>query len=226
MPLSKMLIVHPDASVLDGIKTLLKYVHEESNVKQVEFSTDEEKYSLLQAVPDHATLGKRIGKPYQKVRAAIQALGNDVLRKFKTEQRLDLPVEGVTYTFTSEDIKLTRALVPTATTMDMHINVDLDLVVALDTVVTQEMKEEGMARDIATRVQRLRKKAGLSKEDIVEVYYEDASGVMEALITRHMPLIRNTLKVRPLPKSLMPKTAFTICQEQEIVRSHFIFPSC
>jgi len=88
----------------------------------------------------------------------------------------------------------------------------------LDTVVTQELRDEGVARDIATRVQRMRKAAGLSKEDPVEVYFSEAgSGDLTRVITACSDLIRKIIKVALLPVSHMPADAHVIRRQGEAV---------
>lgn len=167
-PLSELVVIHRSAAFLADIQALESYIMEELNVRSVTVCADEQRYGLmLKAEPDHRALGQRLKGAFKRVCEAIGALSQEQLRQFQRTGVLD--VCGVT--LDAADVRLTLSAADAANST-YEANSAGDIVVLLDVRPSQEMVDEGVARELVNRVQRLRKKAKLTPTDVVLVAYE------------------------------------------------------
>lgn len=193
----RTLVVIADAPFLEDVKSLESYVREELNVRNIIFTTDEDKYNVrLQAAVDWPTLGKKLKKDVQKVRKALPSLTNDQLRRFLQEKTIT--IDGVE--LRESDLTINRALgdVKGATGEKWESSSDNDVIVLLDSTLYPELMDTGLARELINRVQRLRKKAGLVPTDDVIMEYRvlnNAANVdIKGAIQQNDELIRNAIR--------------------------------
>ncbi len=128
----------------------------ELNVKRIEVSGDDSALVDLAAKPNLKLLGKRLGPKLKAVAAALQAQDQEALRGFVAGGTLT--VEGET--LSGEEVLLVRAPKP-----GLVVASEGPLTVALDTTVSEELRLEGLAREIVNRVQNWRKGEGFEVSD-------------------------------------------------------------
>ena len=203
-PLQNATIIHHDQKVLDNIKSLEDYVKSELNVRDVRYSTEESKFVDLKADADGKVLGRKLGKKFKKVHTAVRALTAEEVVKFEREG--ELVVEDVT-------IKLSDCNISREVRKDIESNKDisvksspLGLLVALNTVMTAELEEEGSARELVNRVQKLRKACGLVPSEKVETFVEtESEPILRVLETRKAFMAKLLNAPTPLGSNEMPK---------------------
>lgn len=156
----------PDAQHLADLDSVVGYIQEELNVRTVVLSSDEAKYQVkLEARVDWPTLGKKLKKRVQLVRKALPGLSQAQLRSFQQSKVLD--VNGIL--LREGDLSIVRYLENNS--IDGYDGAKWEAVfsessmVLLDTSPRTQLQEEGMARDLISRVQRLRKKGKLVPTD-------------------------------------------------------------
>ncbi|MCY3884136.1 MAG: isoleucine--tRNA ligase [Gammaproteobacteria bacterium] len=172
-PLSTLVVIHRDDSVLDDIRSLEEYVKGELNVKKVLYDSDEGKYVNWVAKPNFPVLGKRLGKRMKKFQQLIQELGSQELEKFQVDGSIELNNE----TFTLDEINVFReATKGSSVASDSLISIDLDF------SLTKELLDEGIAREIVHRIQLTRKELDLNVTDRIKLSYDTTSrmdGIVE-----------------------------------------------
>lgn len=194
-PLPEVVVIHQDSSCHHQLQDMNHYILEELNVRKLIVAEDDTKYGVkLTAEPDNDRLGKRLKGEFKKVAPAIKALPDDQLRVF--QEKGEIVVEG--FNLTSEDIHLSYA-VDSSLSSQYHAHAEQDVLVLLDVTPSQEMLDEGVAREIINKIQKLRKKAGLQPADQVDVLYEvtaiESSRVdIERVISVHKEYIENTTR--------------------------------
>ncbi len=166
------LVVIADSRVLSDVGSLSSYIKEELNVREVTISSDEEQFNiLLQARVDWPTLGKKLKKEVQKVRKALPDLSQEQLRQYLRNKRID--VAGIQ--LEENDLTIVRVLgtndAGSSDGRKWEPAFEEDVIVLLDVSSHPELQEEGFAREMINRVQRLRKKAGLVPTDDVLMQY-------------------------------------------------------
>jgi isoleucyl-tRNA synthetase len=136
------------------LDALLPLLAAEVNVKAVALAADRD-LVRLRGKPNFRTLGKVYGKDTPAAARAAAALDDDALRALEAGGEVEAAGDGRTWRFRPEDVVVERDVAT-----DWLIQSAGPLVVALDPSVTDELRREGIAREVVNRVQRLRKEAG------------------------------------------------------------------
>ena len=179
IPLSRLVVIHRDSTVLDDIRSLEDYVKTELNVKEIAYDTDESKYINWYAKPNFPLLGKRLGKRMKEMQALIQALNSDELEAFQNNGSIRLAGEE----FTLDEIQVFReAHADSSVISDSLISIELDF------TLTQRLKDEGIAREIVHRIQLTRKELDFNVTDRILLHYQ-ATDRLEKLILEHQEYI-------------------------------------
>ena len=167
-PLSKIIIPVIDAHVKDQLELVKTLILNEVNVKEAEFISDTTGLITKKIKPNFKTLGKIYGKQMKEIAAAFGTLGQGVINAIQAAEAsgtgyvLNLPSGDVTlnkgdYEISSEDMP--GWLVATEGAMT----------IALDVTVAEELKQEGVARELINRIQNLRKSSGFDVTDKITV---------------------------------------------------------
>ncbi|XP_048878038.1 isoleucine--tRNA ligase, cytoplasmic [Brienomyrus brachyistius] len=210
-PLKEVVVIHQDPEALKDIQALQQYVLEELNVRQLTISTDKDKYGIrLRAEPDHMVLGKRLKGGFKSVMAAIKELKSAELERF--QKTGTIVVDG--HELHEEDLRLMYTFDQTSGTQ-YEAHSDAQVLVLLDVTPDQSMVDEGVAREVINRIQKLRKKGHLVPSDEITVHYscEPAGEYLDKVIQMHADFILSTIKA-PLKSSPVTSTANVIVEEK------------
>ncbi|XP_076866164.1 isoleucine--tRNA ligase, cytoplasmic isoform X2 [Brachyhypopomus gauderio] len=210
-PLREVVVIHQDPEALQDIQSLQKYIVEELNVRQLTLSTDKDKYGIrLRAEPDHVVLGRRLKGAFKAVTATIKELQSEQLEAF--QKTGSIMVDG--HELHEEDLRLMYTFDQTSG-MRYEAHSDAQVLVLLDITPDQSMVDEGVAREVINRIQKLRKKGHLVPSDEITVYYssEPAGDYLDTVIQAHTDFILATTKA-PLKPYPVPKNASVIVQER------------
>ncbi|KAM9324353.1 isoleucine--tRNA ligase, cytoplasmic [Gastrophryne carolinensis] len=212
-PLKEVIVIHQEPEALSDIRSLEKYIVEELNVRRVTVSTDKNKYGIrLRAEPDHMVLGKRLKGAFKTVMAAIKELKSDQLEEF--QKTGSIVVEG--HELHEEDVRLLYSFDQNAGgDSQFEAHSDAQVLVLLDVTPDQSMVDEGVAREVINRIQKLRKKGNLVPTDDITIYYQvhPQGEYLQSVIERHTDFIRATVK-SPLLLYPVPPSAHTIIKEK------------
>ncbi|KAM9641594.1 isoleucine--tRNA ligase, cytoplasmic isoform 2-T2 [Trichechus inunguis] len=212
-PLKEIVVIHQDLGALKDIKSLEKYITEELNVRKVTLSTDKNKYGIrLRAEPDHMVLGKRLKGAFKAVMTSIKQLSDEELELF--QKNGTIVVEG--HQLHKEDIRLMYTFdQATRGTAQFEAHSDAQALVLLDVTPDQSMVDEGLAREVINRIQKLRKKCNLVPTDEVTVYYKVKSEgkYLNNVIESHTDFIFATIKA-PLKPYPVPTSDKILIQEE------------
>jgi isoleucyl-tRNA synthetase len=97
----------------------------------------------------------------------VAQLGQEEIRELEREQQLKLALKDESVLLTPEDVEITSEDIP-----GWSVASEGDITVALDITITDELKKEGMARDLVNRVQNLRKEMGMDVQDKIRIRIE------------------------------------------------------
>jgi isoleucyl-tRNA synthetase len=165
-PLAKVL-AHVSEGSAELSDELVAIVADELNVKGLEFVAEADALISYKVLPNNKLLGPKYGADFPKVRAALAAQNPaDVAARVAEEAPLDLEVDGKTVSLSPEEV-----LVSTEGAEGMAVAADKIVTVAIDTILTPELKAEGLAREIVRRIQAQRKNADFSIEDRITTWY-------------------------------------------------------
>jgi isoleucyl-tRNA synthetase len=176
-----------DAVVPSGIalpEPLLEVLRAELNVKRVRFLQRAEELVTLRAQPNFRVLGKRFGPRTQQAAAAIRELPSDRLVAFRAGEPLEVEVEGEQHALTAEEVEVREE--PRG---DAVIASDGGFTVALDPTLDEALRLEGLARELVSRIQRLRRETGLAVSDRIRAGVFAADAEVTEAAERHREYI-------------------------------------
>jgi isoleucyl-tRNA synthetase len=139
-------------------------VAEELNVKEVTFAASEEELAGWRAKPSFRLLGPRLGPRVKEVATALTADDGTLAATLAAGRPVTLDLEGGRVVLGPEEVELTRE-----TRGGWGITSDGAVTVALDLSLTDELRAEGVARELVHAVQNLRKEAGLEITDRISL---------------------------------------------------------
>jgi len=216
-PLPEVVVIHKDQQCLADIRSLEKFILEELNVRSVTVSSDKASYGVtLRAEPDHKTLGFRLKGDFKPVMAEIKQLSDAQLTSFLEGEKLVLKGHDITM----EDIRIMYSFTGDKSkelSEKYEADSQEDILVLLDTTPDQEMLDEGVAREVVNRVQKLRKSAGLKVDDQVTMMYNVSpkDHYLAGVITKFSEYIQTSSKT-PLklmtsqPKDCIKKESYEL----------------
>lgn len=231
-PLKTLTIIHPDQEYLDDIKSLESYISEELNIRDIELSSDEDKYNVqYTTTANWAELGKKLKKDAQKVKKALPALTTEEIKAFLKSGKIT--VDGIV--LEKGDLMVKRGPKESEAGKTQEFNTDDDVIIILDAAMYPELEKEGIAREIINRVQRLRKKAGLVPTDDVGMEYRVLSDPekigLEEVFESQGGLIEKSLR-RPVDRHVATENEGEIVEgkvetvileeEQEVQKATFL----
>jgi isoleucyl-tRNA synthetase len=165
------------------VRSLERLLAAELNVKQVRWAASGDALVTLEAKPNFRVLGKRFGKSTPTAAQAVSGLGAEALRRFERGEAVGVAVDGVDHVLEAGDLTIVRRA-----SGEYVVQESEGYVVAIDPTVTPELRREGMAREVVSRVQRLRKEAGLSVSDRIRLTV-GGDGEVEAAVREHQTYI-------------------------------------
>ena len=165
-PLSKIMIPAKDATQQSHIEAVKDLILSEVNVKGIEFLTKENNVLVKSIKANFKTLGPKFGPKMKAIAAAITAFSQDDIAKIESEGRFVLNIEGSEIEIALTDVEIITQDIPGW----VVANEDA-LTVALDTTITDDLRMEGVSRELVNRIQNIRKESNFDVTDniIVEI---------------------------------------------------------
>jgi isoleucyl-tRNA synthetase len=191
-PLGRMLVAVPAGVQGPVFGSLLDLLSREVNVKSVEVVLSDADLVTLRAKPNFRELGKRYGKGTPAAASAAAHLSPAQLRELEAGGAATVEVNGTRFEYLSADVVVSREVAS-----DLAVQSDGPFVAALDATLTPALRQEGLAREVVNRIQRLRKEAGYDITTRVSLAIDGAPGLLEA-VQAHAEFIRGETLAREL----------------------------
>ncbi|MCS6823606.1 MAG: isoleucine--tRNA ligase [Cytophagaceae bacterium] len=165
LPLSKILIPVLNEKSKQQIDSVKELILSEVNVKKIEYIDDTSGVLVKKIKPNFRKLGKEHGSRLKEISTAISSFSQDDIARIEREHTYSLILnDGYSLTLTPEDVEITSHDIPGWAVASAN-----GITVALDVNVTDELKKEGIARDLVNRIQNLRKEMGLDVLDKIKI---------------------------------------------------------
>jgi isoleucyl-tRNA synthetase len=172
------------------LRPLLEHVAEELNVKRVEFADSAERFGRWRAKPNFKTLGPRLANRVQALAAALAGDDGTLAAELAAGRSVSVPLEGGDVVLEPADVDLLQE-----TTEGWGVAGDGGLTVALELDLDDELRREGLARELVRVVQDARKAAGLDVSDRIVLGIEASGEVAAALDAFADVVARETLAI-------------------------------
>jgi isoleucyl-tRNA synthetase len=181
----------PEAPAEAMLEELSPLLAAELNIKKVEFISSAGNLVTLEARPNFRSLGKKFGKNTPLASEAVQALGSEALRDFEAGKPLYVSVENESRELSAEDLTVVRRA-----SGELVVKEESGYFAALDPVVTPELRLEGLARELVSRIQKLRKELGFAVSDRITLFVGANAEIQEAMKASQKWIADEVLAVR------------------------------
>src|SRR5690606_29580003 len=161
-PLNKILVPVLDNAFQEKVEKVKDLILSETNIKGIEFITDTTGIIKKKIKPNFKALGAKVGKDMKLVATAIQAMNAESISQLERDGTIHL--EGTAYTISIDDVEIIAEDVAGWQVANLG-----KLTVALDVQITEDLKDEGIARELINRIQNLRKEKGFEVTDRIRV---------------------------------------------------------
>ena len=187
-PLQKIMIPVLDIHFKEQIEAVKNLILTEVNVKELEYVTDDSGILVKKIKPNFKTLGPKCGKLMKEIASKITCFSGEEIRKFEKEGNYTVEIEAQPIQLTLEDVEITSEDIP-----GWLVANDNKLTVALDVTVTEELKKEGIARELINRIQNLRKESGLEVTDKILLMLSRHDAINDAVYAHKDYICQQTL---------------------------------
>ena len=176
-PLQRILIPISNPDMQEQIGRVGELIKSETNIKEIEYLTDNNGFIKKKIKPNFKALGARMGAKMKTVAAAILQMDQNAINQLETEKQYSIEVAGETIGLRIEDVEIVAEDIPGWSVANKE-----NLTVALDVTISGALKEEGIAREVVNRVQKIRKESGLDVTDRIVVNIQDFEPINNAII--------------------------------------------
>lgn len=163
-PLSKIMIPVLDEVTRHHVEAVADLIMSEVNVKTVEFLDDASGVLVKKVKPNFRSLGQKFGPKMKLISAAINQWGQEDIAAIEKAGQYDLAIDGETIQLTIDDVEISSEDIP-----GWSVASEGKTTVALDITISEDLRLEGIARDLVNRIQNLRKDQGLDVQDKIDV---------------------------------------------------------
>lgn len=199
-PLQKIMIPVNSEHIqrqIDGVSDLIKH---EVNVKEIQYLTDTDGFIKKSIKPDYKILGKKLGTKMKVVANAVAGFSQKDIAILEEKGQIDLNIGDEKLSLSINEVEIASEDIP-----GWAVASKGPLTVALDTTITPDLEEEGMARELVNRIQRIRKDQGFELTDRIIVKLAETEALKSALIHFNTyicsEILADTLEIVPQMQS-------------------------
>jgi len=175
-PLNKLMIPVLNNGFQEKVEAVKDLILTEINVKDIEFLKDTSGILVKRIRPNFKSLGPRFGKLMKQIASEVQKMTQEDIAGFEKEEKWKLDVSGEEIILRPEDAEITTEDIP-----GWLVSSDSSLTVALDITITEELRQEGIAREFINRIQNYRKESGFEVTDKINVLIQKEDSLNEAI---------------------------------------------
>ncbi len=190
-PLALAVVAGPFAGQEQPMGPLADLVVDELNVKELRFTADPTELVSYVLKPDPSLLGPKYGPLLPSVQRAVAALNaTEAARRLQAGGAISVTVDGETIELLADEV-----LVEKRPHEGYAVSQEGDYTVAVSVTLTEELVQEGLARELVRRIQNLRKDAGFRIEDKIVTYYEGSAELAKVMREHEGYIGQETLSV-------------------------------
>ena len=206
-PLTKIMIPVLDPQMEHQIEAIKDLVMNEVNVKEIELIKETTGVITKRIKPNFKTLGPRYGKYMKKIAALTAQFTQEQIAAIEAAAETTLEIDGDKVIVTPADFEITSEDMP-----GWLVASEGKLTVALDITLTDDLKMEGVARELINRIQNIRKDSGFEVTDKIEVEIE-AKDMVKPAIEKYASYIGQQTLAASVKAEVAPKGQFVVDSE-------------
>ena len=184
-PLQRVMIPVLDEQQREEIQAVEDLIKSEVNVKELQLIDDASGLLVKQIKPNFKVLGPRFGKDMKLVVNEINKLTSEDISKIEREGNIAINLNGEMIKLATEEVEITSQDIE-----GWLVASSGNITVALDVSISEELKKEGIARELVNRIQNMRKDSGFEVTDTIEVTLQ-RDGIVEDAVNQNITYIKN-----------------------------------
>jgi isoleucyl-tRNA synthetase len=189
-PLARMLVhgKYHDVTEWTRDEEFAGLVLDELNVKAIETIDDTGELIRMSVKPEYSVLGKRFGKNMKVAASVLEGLGAESVVELVEKGQVSVEIDGK-----KESISLEEVKVESETADGFESESEGDLTVILDTKLTDELRREGLARDLVNRIQNFRKESGFEVSNRIKLAWRGPDEIKQVFVEYRDHICSETL---------------------------------
>ncbi|XRE43549.1 Isoleucyl-tRNA synthetase [Tenacibaculum discolor] len=187
-PLQKIMIPVLDATQKEEILAVADLIKSEVNVKEIELLDDASGILVKQIKPNFKALGPKFGKDMKLIANKIQGFTQDDIIKIEKEGEISVEINDKLITLETADVEISSKDIEGWLVANAE-----GLTVALDVTINDELRKEGVARELVNRIQNARKDTGLEVTDKIKLTILQADDLRESVLANENYIKAETL---------------------------------
>jgi isoleucyl-tRNA synthetase len=175
-PLNKVLVSPANRDVQSQIEAVKELILAEVNVKQLEYLNDTSGILVKSIKPNFKELGPKFGKKMKVIASEINCFSAEQIKSIEADGHYKLLLEGESLTISLQDVEIITQDIP-----GWQLTYNDKVTVALDITLTNDLKEEGIARELVNKIQNLRKEKDFDVIDRISVKIQKHDAINSAI---------------------------------------------
>ncbi|MCO6161585.1 isoleucine--tRNA ligase [Flavobacterium sp. NRK F7] len=187
-PLQRVMIPVLDKVFKSEIEAVADLIIAEVNVKEIELLDDASGVLVKQIKPNFKALGPRFGKDMGLVSKEIQNMSPEQINQLDKDGEIMLDISGKSITLTTEDVEISSQDIPGWLVANSN-----GITVALDITIDDQLRNEGVARELVNRIQNIRKDSGFEVTDKIKVHIQNNAVIEQSVLENETYIKSETL---------------------------------
>ncbi len=175
-PLQKIMVPALDSEFVTNVKHVQNLILSEVNVKELEILAEDNNILVKGIKPNFKTIGPKYGKHMKAIAGLVAGFNQDDIKALEKSGTWAKEIEGEKVALTLEDFEITAQEIP-----GLLVASEGSYTVAMDVTITDELRQEGLARELINRVQNFRKDAGFDVTDRIKITLETTDAMKGAV---------------------------------------------
>lgn len=175
-PLSKALVPILEPQTKTQIDKIKEIILSEVNIKEIEYLNPENSFINKKIKPNFKTLGKKVGGLMKELAAIINDLSQEQIGQMEANGFIELDIQDQKVQVSLEDVDIMASDIPGWSVANKG-----NLTIALDVSISEELLEEGNARELINRLQKIRKDQNLELTDRIQIYLKNTEALNSAI---------------------------------------------
>lgn len=187
-PLQKIMIPILDETQKEEILAVSDLIKSEVNVKEIQLLDDASGILVKQIKPNFKALGPKFGKDMKSVSSEIQSFSQEQINVIEKEGEISIEINGKMITLETADVEISSKDIEGW----LVANAD-GLTVALDVTISDELRKEGIARELVNRIQNARKDSGFEVTDKINLTFLNLEELQQSVLANEKYIKTETL---------------------------------
>ncbi len=187
-PLQKIMIPVDNAQQKEEILAVANLIKHEVNIKEIQLMEDASDILIKQIKPNFKALGPKFGKEMRFIAAAVKEFNQEDINKIEKDKNISLDINGKNIILGLEDVEVSSKDIE-----GWLVANEGALTVALDVTITEDLRKEGVARELVNRIQNARKDSGLEVTDKIKLTVLNFENLQQSITDNKDYIMSETL---------------------------------